>query len=137
MAHVYRKTCVSMKHLIINEISIIINEISCMYIHIYICVYVYSYHQLASGYLTQPWKIAYLQMVYLLKMVISQGYVKQPEGISMKYPQISCSQPFQIPCPNQTCCFSSRSWLGVRFTGFCGEDGCVFFVYILERYGNN
>ena len=38
MAHVYRKTCVSMKHLIINEISIIINEISCMYIYMCVCV---------------------------------------------------------------------------------------------------
>jgi hypothetical protein len=29
---------------------------------------------------SSPWKMAHLQMVYLLKMVIFRGYVKQPDG---------------------------------------------------------
>ena len=42
---------------------------------------------LPSGYLTQPWKMTHLQMVYLLNMVIFHGYVKQPDGTILGIPQ--------------------------------------------------
>ena len=39
-----------------------------------------------SGYLTQPWyRWPIEQMVYLLRMVIFHGYVKQPDGRSINY----------------------------------------------------
>ena len=41
---------------------------------------------LPSDYLTQPWKMYHLQKVYLLKMVILHGYVKQPDGNSHVQP---------------------------------------------------
>ena len=42
-----------------------------------------SKSNIPSGYLTQPWKMAHLQTVYLLQMVIFHGYVTNNQMVNV------------------------------------------------------
>ena len=68
-------------------------DVLCWKCYIYI-VYII---ELPSGYFTQPWKIAHLQMVYLLKMVICHGYVSHNQMVLVYFGYMNTPISFGAP----------------------------------------
>ena len=78
-------------HSYISQLYVIV---SC---HSYISqLQLYHHNNLPSGNLTQLLKIAHLQLIYLLKMVIFHSYVSLPEGIYQWFFWGPMSQPMDV-----------------------------------------